>query len=136
MEKFWINLTCYWNNRIKKTAAMCLNLYFFMWSVKKFIKNKQNIFYWFIRNKKTEYWKKFFYKLRKQKKKFSWNLCQKGLLQNGQCQKGPRQNWLCQKDMLPAFCTNVDPNLIADQCNFRAKYLKMVRKTVQKSRSL
>jgi len=25
---------------------------------------------------------------------------------------------------LSVVCTNIDPNLITDQCNFRAKYLK------------
>jgi len=93
MENSWINLTCYWNNRIKNSSGVfelvffvCLNLYFFIKNLleRNLLKmNKKSLTV--FKKKKNERRKIFFYKLKKLKAKklFSWNLHQKGLLQNG-----------------------------------------------------
>jgi len=70
---------------------VCLNLYFFMWSGKKFITNKQKNLRLLLKKRKKKKDGKF-YKLKNEKAKekiIFVNSHQKGSLQNGQCQKGP-----------------------------------------------
>jgi len=60
MENSWINLICYWNNRIKKTVAAC-------WTC--ILKNKQKIFDCFWKKKNCKRRKIFFIKKIEKRKK-------------------------------------------------------------------